>query len=146
MKLVSLQHKSSSVARRSPRWWCAAFPHSAGRAIVVAEVGAAAPSASAAKVTIPVRQEPVIILADPVLLAEDRLLVVNAGPLLDADTTGELLEPFRRRMYPRLNSPGNGSGLGLSIVAAIATVHDVATHVAAQHKRRTYRRDSPGSR
>lgn len=119
-------------------------------AIVVPEAEPAEASARDAKVTVHLQQEPTTVQGDQVLLAhmvrnlidnaivhnhpggtvdisidEHRLLVVNTGLLLDVDTTAELLEPFRRGMYPRLNFPGYGSGLGLSIVDAIATAHEM---------------------
>jgi signal transduction histidine kinase len=55
------------------------------------------------------------------------LTVANSGPeLRDRDLTG-LLEPFRRGGADRTaagSADGHGHGLGLSIVAAIAEVHD----------------------
>lgn len=116
--------------------------------LVTVESRAAASAADTARVTIHLEQRPAVVHGDPVLLtqlvrnlvgntvthnhpggtvhirvAEDGLLVRNTGPQLDDATVGELLEPFRRGPRPRLNSAGGGSGLGLSIVQAIATAH-----------------------
>jgi signal transduction histidine kinase len=48
-----------------------------------------------------------------------RLVVENGGPALDADSVDELAQPFRRLGSERTGSD-TGSGLGLSIVAAVA--------------------------
>jgi signal transduction histidine kinase len=50
------------------------------------------------------------------------LRVVNTGPLIPADQIQRLLRPFQRLSPDRAGQPG-GSGLGLSIVAAIAKAH-----------------------
>ena len=47
----------------------------------------------------------------------------NSGPIVDPARVGELARPFRRAAPDRTGAPGNGVGLGLSIVAAIATTH-----------------------
>jgi signal transduction histidine kinase len=52
------------------------------------------------------------------------LRITNSGPVVPAAQTGELLEPFRRLDGERTDT--RGAGLGLSIVAAIATAHDAA--------------------
>ena len=51
-----------------------------------------------------------------------RLVVDNGGPLLDQNDTRELARPFRRLGTERTGSE-KGSGLGLSIVEAIAESH-----------------------
>jgi signal transduction histidine kinase len=50
------------------------------------------------------------------------LVVENGGPVLDQDQVRELSQPFRRIGADRIGSD-RGSGLGLSIVAAIAEAH-----------------------
>jgi signal transduction histidine kinase len=50
------------------------------------------------------------------------LVVENSGPVLDQDEVRELSQPFRRIGADRIGSD-RGSGLGLSIVAAIAEAH-----------------------
>jgi signal transduction histidine kinase len=50
------------------------------------------------------------------------LVVENGGAVLDPGQVGELARPFRRLGPDRTGSDG-GSGLGLSIVAAIAAAH-----------------------
>ena len=50
------------------------------------------------------------------------LIVENGGPLLDQEQAAGLAEPFRRIGADRTGSD-KGSGLGLSIVAAIAEAH-----------------------
>jgi signal transduction histidine kinase len=51
------------------------------------------------------------------------LVVENSGPILDPGRVGELAQPFRRAAPDRTGADGTGVGLGLSIVAAIATSH-----------------------
>jgi signal transduction histidine kinase len=51
-----------------------------------------------------------------------RLIVENGGPVLDQQQVAGLSEPFRRIGADRTGSD-SGSGLGLSIVAAIAEAH-----------------------
>ena len=48
------------------------------------------------------------------------LRVINTGPLVPADQVERLLQPFQRLGRDRT---AGGSGLGLSIVAAIARAH-----------------------
>ena len=48
------------------------------------------------------------------------LRVVNSGPVVEPATAGRLLEPFERGGRAR---DGRGSGLGLSIVRAVAEAH-----------------------
>jgi hypothetical protein len=52
-----------------------------------------------------------------------RLVVENSGPILDPSRVGELAQPFRRAAPDRTGADDTGVGLGLSIVAAIATTH-----------------------
>ncbi|HUC56372.1 MAG TPA: ATP-binding protein [Streptosporangiaceae bacterium] len=51
------------------------------------------------------------------------LVVENGGKVLSQEQAGELAQPFRRFGADRTGSD-NGSGLGLSIVAAIVSAHD----------------------
>ncbi|WP_055568438.1 sensor histidine kinase [Streptomyces atriruber] len=107
-------------------------------------------------VTVSVRAEPLTVEGDGVLL--DRLVhnlvanavrynvedgrvtvrasrdgfleVTNTGPEVPADTVPQLFEPFRR-LQERTHAKGEGAGLGLSIVSAIARAHGAeATAVA----------------
>src|SRR6266498_1018128 len=52
----------------------------------------------------------------------DSVVVENGGPVLEQDQVRELSQPFRRIGADRTGSD-SGSGLGLSIVAAIAEAH-----------------------
>jgi signal transduction histidine kinase len=54
--------------------------------------------------------------------------IVNTGPVVAADQIDRLLQPFQRLAGDRVGH-GEGLGLGLSIVAAIATAHDAALEV-----------------
>jgi signal transduction histidine kinase len=56
------------------------------------------------------------------------LLVANSGPEVPADQVERLLQPFQRLSPNRAGEVGGsgGSGLGLSIAAAIASAHDAA--------------------
>jgi len=56
------------------------------------------------------------------------LTVANTGPHVPADTVDRLLQPFRRLTPDRSNN-GDGHGLGLSIVAAIATAHSATLNI-----------------
>jgi len=60
-----------------------------------------------------------------------RLVVENGGPVLDPDQVRELTQPFRRIGADRVGSD-KGSGLGLSIVAAIAEAHGGTLHLHAR--------------
>ncbi|MEV6967141.1 ATP-binding protein [Hamadaea sp. NPDC051192] len=51
------------------------------------------------------------------------LTVRNTGPDVPGDRVGELFEPFRR-LHPERTGSADSTGLGLSIVAAIARAHD----------------------
>ncbi len=53
------------------------------------------------------------------------LPVANSGPEVPSDQIQRLLQPFQRLSPDRAGEPG-GSGLGLSIVAAIAKAHGAA--------------------
>ncbi|WP_328498808.1 ATP-binding protein [Streptomyces sp. NBC_00414] len=50
------------------------------------------------------------------------LIVVNTGPFIPGEVAPQLFEPFRR-LGRRSHAPGEGAGLGLSIVATIARTH-----------------------
>jgi signal transduction histidine kinase len=52
-----------------------------------------------------------------------RLSVANTGPVVDAGAVGRLTEPFERLAAGRTGN-GEGCGLGLSIVQAIADAHE----------------------
>jgi signal transduction histidine kinase len=53
------------------------------------------------------------------------VIVTNTGPTVPGDQVGRLLQPFQRLSPDRAGEPG-GSGLGLSIVTAIAKAHGAA--------------------
>jgi len=59
------------------------------------------------------------------------LIVENSGPLLDQQQVAGLCEPFRRIGADRTGSD-KGSGLGLSIVAAIAEAHGGSVDLQAR--------------
>jgi signal transduction histidine kinase len=59
---------------------------------------------------------------------EARLEISNSGPLISAEETASLSEPFRRLGAART---GNGLGLGLSIADAIARAHGGRLAIAA---------------
>jgi hypothetical protein len=61
-----------------------------------------------------------------------RLVVENSGPILDPGTVGELTQPFRRASPDRTDANDTGVGLGLSIVAAIASTHHGSVHLQAR--------------
>ena len=64
------------------------------------------------------------------------LRIVNTGPVVPAARSSRLLEPFQRMSAARTGSDGEGLGLGLSIVAAIARVHrGLAGHPARPGRR-----------
>ncbi|WP_260605437.1 ATP-binding protein [Streptomyces sp. WAC01280] len=52
----------------------------------------------------------------------DGVEVTNTGPVVPAETVPLLFEPFRR-MTERAHAPGEGAGLGLSIVDSVARAH-----------------------
>jgi signal transduction histidine kinase len=51
------------------------------------------------------------------------LMVSNTGPLVPSEALPSLFEPFRRLDRERMRGPGNGAGLGLSIVRSVAQAH-----------------------
>ena len=59
------------------------------------------------------------------------LLVTNTGRVVASDDVVRLVEPFRRGSSERIGG-GDGHGLGLSIVRAIADVHGAIVHIEAQ--------------
>jgi len=63
--------------------------------------------------------------------ATTRLVVENAGPILDQDKVTCLAKPFRRLGADRTGSAG-GTGLGLSIVDAIASAHGGTLRLGAR--------------
>jgi signal transduction histidine kinase len=60
-----------------------------------------------------------------------RLIVENGGEVIDQRQVGELSQPFRRLAGDRIGTD-KGSGLGLSIVAAIAEAHDGRLELSAR--------------
>ena len=60
-----------------------------------------------------------------------RIVVENGGPVLDQDQVSQLAQPFRRLGADRVGSD-RGSGLGLSIVAAIAAAHGGSLELRAR--------------
>jgi signal transduction histidine kinase len=58
------------------------------------------------------------------------LTVANSGPVVPPAQVGRLFEPFQRLGEDRVGSEG-GSGLGLSIVKAVAAAHDAWVHARA---------------
>ncbi|MFF5922140.1 ATP-binding protein [Streptomyces flavochromogenes] len=126
------------------------------RPVAVHEVARQAVDAMAAEaaeheVTVSVRALPLTVDGDAVLL--DRLVhnlvvngvrhnvpggrvevrtgpagveVSNTGPEVPPETVPLLFEPFRR-LTERTHAPGEGAGLGLSIVESIARAHDATT-------------------
>jgi signal transduction histidine kinase len=58
------------------------------------------------------------------------LTVANSGPVIPPAQVGRLFEPFQRLGEDRVAGPG-GSGLGLSIVKAVAAAHDAWVHARA---------------
>ncbi len=111
--------------------------------------------ARARDITVRARTAPLSVDGDPVLLAHlvrnlvsnavrhnhdsghvqvdvhDRTLTVtNTGPHVPPETVPYLFEPFRR-LRERLSGPGEGAGLGLSIVASIARAHGARTEAEA---------------
>jgi signal transduction histidine kinase len=60
-----------------------------------------------------------------------RIVIENGGPVLDQAAVDQLAQPFTRLGADRI-STGRGSGLGLSIVAAIAAAHGGRLHLQAR--------------
>jgi signal transduction histidine kinase len=65
-----------------------------------------------------------------IVLTDRTLTVSNTGPGIPDDTAPLLFEPFRR-LGRRTHTPGEGAGLGLSIVASIARAHHADTNAHA---------------
>jgi signal transduction histidine kinase len=59
------------------------------------------------------------------------LTVINTGPVVPAGAVGRLLQPFQRLGADRTGN-GEGLGLGLSIVQAIAQAHGAALVIRPQ--------------
>jgi signal transduction histidine kinase len=64
-------------------------------------------------------------------LGAGRIVVENGGPVLDQVEVSQLAQPFRRLGADRVGSD-RGSGLGLSIVAAIAAAHGGSLELLAR--------------
>ncbi|MFJ8664394.1 ATP-binding protein [Streptomyces sp. NPDC093600] len=123
--------------------------------VVRRAVEALAAEAAEREVTVSVRARPLTVSGDAVLL--DRLVhnllanavrhnvpggrvevrtgpggvgVSNTGPVVPAATVPLLFEPFRR-LTERTHVPGEGAGLGLSIVDSIARAHGATTTASA---------------
>ncbi|MEU5777175.1 ATP-binding protein [Streptomyces venezuelae] len=62
-------------------------------------------------------------LVSVVVGRDGTLEVTNTGPEVPPDTVPHLFEPFRR-LHERTHARGEGAGLGLSIVSAIARAHE----------------------
>ncbi|MGB9111306.1 MAG: HAMP domain-containing sensor histidine kinase [Acidimicrobiales bacterium] len=60
-----------------------------------------------------------------------QLSIVNSGPVVSPDDVERLVQPFQRLGSDRTNE-GNGFGLGLSIVAAVAKAHRASLSITAQ--------------
>ena len=56
--------------------------------------------------------------------------ISNGGALIDPGEVDELFEPFRRGVGDRLGTSGDGLGLGLSIVRAVAVAHGAEIHAS----------------
>ncbi|MFD5099588.1 sensor histidine kinase [Streptomyces albidochromogenes] len=65
-----------------------------------------------------------------VRVSSEGLEVSNTGPVVPPETVPRLFEPFRR-VRERHHAPGEGAGLGLSIVASIARAHGARTTAVA---------------
>ncbi|MET8731807.1 MULTISPECIES: sensor histidine kinase [Streptomyces] len=114
---------------------------------VTAVTGALGAEAKERDITVEVTARPVTVEGDAVLLdhlvhnlvanalrhnhpggtvtvrvGPDGLEVANTGPRVDPATVPLLFEPFRRARARR-HAPGEGAGLGLSIVASVARAH-----------------------
>jgi signal transduction histidine kinase len=59
------------------------------------------------------------------------LSVINTGPAVPLEAIQRLLQPFQR-LGPDRTSHGDGLGLGLSIVQAIATAHNASLSISPQ--------------
>lgn len=125
-------------------------------AVVTQVVGEHLPFAEQRGITLTTTTQPVIVAGDETLLTrlvanlvqnairhnsaggyvivdlspDGGLVVCNSGPHVPAEQVDELFEPFRRLAANRTAS-SEGSGLGLSIVAAITQAHDGTVHATA---------------
>jgi signal transduction histidine kinase len=59
--------------------------------------------------------------------------ISNTGPVVPPYEIPSLFEPFRRLATDRLSAASPGAGLGLSIVQAVARVHDGDVHAEPRH-------------
>ncbi|MGW1073045.1 sensor histidine kinase, partial [Streptomyces sp. NPDC002537] len=116
---------------------------------------AATKDAHAHNITIRAHTTPLTVDGDPVLLAHlvrnlvtnavrhnhhdghvqadihgRTLTVTNTGPHVPPETVPYLFEPFRR-LRERGHAPGEGAGLGLSIVTSIARAHQAEVDAEA---------------
>ncbi|MFJ6728189.1 sensor histidine kinase [Streptomyces sp. NPDC091281] len=116
-------------------------------ATTAAVTGKLAAEAAERAVTVDVETRPLHVRGDPVLLdhlvhnlvanalrhnhpggtvrvrvGPTGLTVANTGPLVDPAVVPLLFEPFRRAQARR-HAPGEGAGLGLSIVASVVRAH-----------------------
>jgi signal transduction histidine kinase len=58
-----------------------------------------------------------------------QLIVSNTGPVIPAEEIPRLMQPFQRAA-PDRTGHGEGFGLGLSIIAAVAAAHDASLDIA----------------
>ena len=63
---------------------------------------------------------------------EPWLAVANDGPVIEPAEVGRLYEPFERLGAERTAAGGDGCGLGLCIVRAVAAAHDAAVRTVAR--------------
>ncbi|MFE5594828.1 sensor histidine kinase [Streptomyces sp. NPDC056549] len=56
--------------------------------------------------------------------------VTNTGPEVPPETVPLLFEPFRQ-LTERIHDPGEGAGLGLSIVESVARAHGATAEATA---------------
>ncbi|WMX48945.1 ATP-binding protein [Streptomyces roseicoloratus] len=133
------------------------------RRVAVDELARAAAAALADEadgrgVSLAVRAGPLAVDGDPVLLERllhnlvangvrhnvpggrveirtgpDGIAVSNTGPAVPPDTVPLLFEPFRR-VNERTHGPGEGAGLGLSIVDAVARAHGATAAATANEE------------
>ena len=71
-----------------------------------------------------------ITLSTDTVDGQARLTVSNSGPVIPAEQVGELFQPFRRLAPDRTGSV-RGSGVGLSIVQAVAAAHGATVTATA---------------
>ncbi len=70
-------------------------------------------------------------LVDNALRHNAPLSVINTGPVVPAEAVDRLLQPFQR-LRPNRTGHGDGLGLGLSIVQAIAQAHGATLTISPQ--------------